>query len=281
MKWKLVFLYLLIESVLFSESVQTPLQKTPPPQSTRTSSSLNSNTIQQRITKPQLLGKQSLFQNDAVETAIKMNLGQNPGDLPGSGFIASQKIFPRLTTTYENKWVLPSSGENVALNRYLHQNKIDLEWNFLSQTSLRGSALNQKEWNIQQETVPLSEMKQNELGLKGTLLKRSFWELGYRITESEFRTSTLETNLWYANWRQPVYSDLSLFLKSQYSEQGDPTRDYLEPESHLNLGIGTDYKINPQFSARLGFNLQMQQESLQREWTPEEKRINFSLKGTF
>ncbi len=239
--------------------------------------------IRQRLNRPLLMDRQTILKTETTDASLNMNLGQNKGRLPGSGFQASQKLFPHLKAFYENNLLLPYWAETVSSDRYLHQNKISMEWNLLSTTSLQTSYSAQTEHAIAQEKNLLSESRQKDFGVKGKLLKNSLWETGYRQMEVERNLSIHETNLWYATWNQPISSSLGLLFQSEYQESGDPSLDLMNQDKRLHLGSGAHYQINETFSAQFRFDLKMQEglRNANREWAPEEKRISFSIKGAF
>jgi hypothetical protein len=239
--------------------------------------------IRQRLSRPLLLDRQTILKTDSTDASINLNVGQNKGRLPGSGVQASQKILPGLKAVYESNLLLPYWSDNVSSDRYLHQDRISMEWNLLSRTSLQTSYTGQSEHATSQQKSTVTESKQKDFGLKGALFKNSLWETGYRIVDTERDQLTQQTNLWYASWHQPVTSSLGLLFQSEYRESGDPTQDWNNQDKRLNLGSGANYQINDAFSAQLRFDLKMQEEQQMqsRTWVPEEKRITFSIKGAF
>lgn len=239
--------------------------------------------IQQRLNKPILLDRQTILKTESTDASLNMNLGQNKSRLPGSGFQASQKFTPSLKAVYENSLLLPYWAETVSSDRYLHQNRLSMEWNLLSRTSLQSSLSTQTEYGVNQTQSLLSETKQKELGLKGKILKQSLWETGYRQIEFDQGHSIEETNLWYMSFQQPLNSSLGLLFQSEYRESGDPTQDLNQEDKRLNLGSGANYRINDRLSAQLRFDLKMQEElrNSARTWAPQEKRISLSVQGEF
>ncbi len=239
--------------------------------------------IQQRFNRPLLLDRQTIVKTDQTDAFFTVNLGQNKGRLPGSGFQATHQLFPHLKAVYENNLLLPYWAETISSDRYLNQNRLSLEWNLLSKTSLQTSYTGQTEHALNQEKNTLSQSDQKEFGLKGKVLKQSLWETGYRLIETDRNLTKDETNLWYANWNQPVSSKLGFLFQTEYRESGDPSQDQNAEDKRLHLGSGANYRLNDNFSAQLRFDLKMQEElqNATPRWVPEEKRISFSIKGAF
>lgn len=239
--------------------------------------------IYQRLSKPLLLDRKTILKTESTDASLNMNLGQNKSRLPGSGFQATQKLTSSMKAVYENSLLLPYWAETVSSDRYLHQNRLSMEWNLLSRISLQTGISVQTEHAVNQAQPLLSETKQKELGLKGNFFKQTLWETGYRQIEFDRAHSIEETNLWYMSFQQPLNSSLGLLFQSEYRESGDPTQDLNEEEKRLNLGSGANYRINDRLSAQLRFDLKMQEElqNSARTWAPQEKRISLSVQGEF
>ncbi|MES2307887.1 MAG: hypothetical protein V4507_03415, partial [Verrucomicrobiota bacterium] len=217
--------------------------------------------IQQRLSRPLLLDRQTILKTETTDASINMNVGQNKSTLPGSGLQATQKILKNVNVIYENNLLLPTWGDTVSSNRYLHQDKVSMEWNLLSRTSIQTSYTAQSEYDLNQQKSRVSESKQKDFGLKGTLFKNTLWDTGYRIVDTTYDQQSEQTSLWYTHIEHPITASLGLLLQGEYSESGDPTaQDWNNEDKRLNLGSGANYHINDIFSAQLRFDLKMQEE---------------------
>lgn len=251
----------------------------------RLSQKLQESLIRQRVAKPLLLDQKTVVQTSGTQAGFDLNLGQNPGELPGSFFRFEREIFSNLKGVYENGFTLPMRSENIGSDRYQHHDRIGVEWQFLPKTSLRGSYSTRDDHDLALKESLTSQSTTKEWGLLGWMTPTTQYEIGYRISDSLTEVQEYENRFWHAYFQQSLSPQMKLFWTGQYSESLKDQSNVSEELKWLSVGSGAELSLTERVSAQLRFDVRMKEEAQPVEdrsrWVEQEKRVSFSLQTDF